>query len=563
MADGLPKIDTDSLRDPAVSASKQAAAKATSKSRLKDSSRSQPDPKDDPRAKRRNESRKATEAKAASPAQEEEEEEETGTNPLIKVVQGSASWMTSLVVHMVLIIILAMWFLPPQINPSSLIAGLTGEEVSDDLEEIPLVDLEQIDLDVEPEDFELQPETENIEEEISNAIADDLEAAPMAVELHDFSDTSAPDFSQAITGFDGSALSGRGHASRQALVRKGGGSAASEEAVALALAWLAEHQLPDGTWHLDHSGGKCQGRCGNPGTIKDSSISATALALLPFLGAGQTHSEGKYKDVVGKGLDALVRLGKPSPNGVNWMDGGTMYAHGLSSIALCEAYGMTSDSRLQAPAQASIDFIVYAQYPQDGGWRYRPRTPGDTSVVGWQVMALKSGHLAGLRVPNSTVLGASKFLDLAQMESGAAYAYVTDNKNNYRPGTSAVGLLSRMYLGWKKDEPALIDGIDKLAKRGPSKTDFYYNYYASQAIFQLTGGTGNMWRNWNEKLRDFLVASQSKEGHEKGSWNVRGNHSADTGGRLYNTAMACMNLEVYYRHMPIYRTDAVDNEFPE
>ena len=43
--------------------------------------------------------------------------------------------------------------------------------------------------------------------------------------------------------------------------------------------------------------------------------------------------------------------------------GGQMYAHGLASIALCEAYAMTHDKDLLAPAQAALDFICFAQDP--------------------------------------------------------------------------------------------------------------------------------------------------------------------------------------------------------
>ena len=40
-----------------------------------------------------------------------------------------------------------------------------------------------------------------------------------------------------------------------------------------------------------------------------------------------------------------------------------------------------------------------AQNPNIGGWRYTPGVEsGDTSVVGWQVMALKSAQMAGLAV---------------------------------------------------------------------------------------------------------------------------------------------------------------------
>ena len=39
-------------------------------------------------------------------------------------------------------------------------------------------------------------------------------------------------------------------------------------------------------------------------------------------------------------------------------------------------------------------------------------------------------------------------------------------------------------------------------------------------------------------------------------------HGARVGGRLYNTALATMILEVYYRHMPIYAQQAAEDDFP-
>ncbi|MFM2094285.1 MAG: hypothetical protein RIS70_1409, partial [Planctomycetota bacterium] len=62
---------------------------------------------------------------------------------------------------------------------------------------------------------------------------------------------------------------------------------------------------------------------------------------------------------------------------------------------------------------------------------------------------------------------------------------------------------------------------------------------------------------WNEQMRNFLVATQSREGHEAGSWFFVDQHG-NAGGRLYTTAMCIMILEVYYRHMPLYGEDSRD-----
>ena len=90
--------------------------------------------------------------------------------------------------------------------------------------------------------------------------------------------------------------------------------------------------------------------------------------------------------------------------------GGGMYAHGLATIAMCEAYGMTQDPNLRRPAQMAINYIVSAQHDA-GGWRYSPGQAGDTSVAGWQVMALKSAQMAGLDVPELTMKKAQNFVE--------------------------------------------------------------------------------------------------------------------------------------------------------
>jgi hypothetical protein len=61
-------------------------------------------------------------------------------------------------------------------------------------------------------------------------------------------------------------------------------------------------------------------------------------------------------------------------------------------------------------------------------------------------------------------------------------------------------------------------------------------------------------------MRDYLVSTQSANSHEAGSWHFPDPYG-DKGGRLYNTAMAIMILEVYYRHMPLYGPQAVHDQF--
>jgi hypothetical protein len=284
------------------------------------------------------------------------------------------------------------------------------------------------------------------------------------------------------------------------------------------------------------------------------------MALLPFLGAGETHQSGKYQKNVKAGLDYLVTHIQRKDQGGSFEDGGRLYSHGLASIALCEAYAMTQDRWLMKPAQEAIDYIVYAQDPRGGGWRYKPRERGDTSVLGWQLMALKSGHMAYLVVPPPTIKRAVHFLDsVTPGERRATYGYM--DTRDIRDGTTAVGLLCRMYLGWQHDHPSLKLGVQLLGSKGPSMNiaacNIYYNYYATQVMRHYEGPP---WEKWNTAMRDWLVATQSKSEHMTGSWYVGGDLGSGPGGRLYCTSLATMILEVYYRHMPIYSKQAASHD---
>jgi len=345
---------------------------------------------------------------------------------------------------------------------------------------------------------------------------------------------------------------------RDVLVRRRGGNLASERSVEMGLKWLAVHQMPDGGWSFDHRfATACQGKCGDPGKETQARRGATAMALLPFLGAGQTHKQGKYKDTVQAGFNFLTRSmkfesGKPGGSLFD-QPGGRMYSHGLGAIAMCELFAMTHDKNYHAPAQAAIDFIVYAQDPVGGGWRYQPRQKGDTSVFGWQITALMIGRQAGLDVPSVTLQKAESYLDSVQSHGGANYGYTSPGEG---PATTAIGLLCRMHLGWKNDNPALQRGVQWLSAQGPSKINMYYNYYATQ-VMRHYGGED--WKKWNAVMRDQLVESQATAGHQTGSWYIANAYSS-FGGRLYCTSLAVLILESYYRYPSVFGIETQDRE---
>jgi hypothetical protein len=495
--------------------------------------------------------------------QEGEEEYSIGGHRFL-LFTAMPGWLVSMVVHAVGLLILAILTVPdPMERVSNIITAAPPLENVEQIEEFEEELLTPLDVDINT-DFladvvPMEMISSMVPEDVTQvAVAADVDAAAISVDLVDFGAETAPksDLYKEIGSFSGSGLDGRGEGARKAMVARYGGNEQSEAAVAAALRWLAAVQMEDGGWSFDHRVGvPNQARLSDhPGSLKDARNGATAMALLPFLGAGQTHGEGSYRNQVKGGLAYLINSMKRD-GGLN-EGGGSMYSHGLAAITLTEAYGMTKDRALMAPAQASLNFIAASQDPIGGGWRYQPRQPGDTSVVGWMLMALKSGHMSYLQVHPNTVRGAEKFLDSVQMDSGAYYGYTSPAK---RPSTTSIGLLCRMYLGWNQDHQALVDGVKYLAETGPSKTDMYYNYYATQVMRQFEG---QYWEDWNTEMRDYLVSSQVKEGPAKGSWYFSGGHGAEKGGRLYNTSLATMILEVYYRHMPIYQKQATTEDFP-
>src|SRR5262249_61380987 len=102
----------------------------------------------------------------------------------------------------------------------------------------------------------------------------------------------------------GGGLGGRVPGRRGQLVGTGGGTPASEAAVERGLKWLLAHQRDDGSWRFSFEAAPCEGQCRNGG-VETSTTAATAMALLPFYGAGYTHVEGPYKDEVNRRLDYL------------------------------------------------------------------------------------------------------------------------------------------------------------------------------------------------------------------------------------------------------------------
>jgi len=462
-------------------------------------------------------------------------------------------WLVSFVFHAILLLLLGMWMVPGGPAPAITLSTTIGPEdrLGEELiwEQDPLAALEQ--PDIEPYGLELPNPME-----WEGNITVDLPTEPLLPGEEPGSqnvlDALPPAPTPAMQ--PGGALSGRDPAVRRAIALQQGGTDETEAAVALGLAWLARHQNADGSWSLDrfHLAPKASSKTGMGFVSSDTA--ATALALMAFLGAGQTHRQGKYRETVASGLRWLTYQ-QQSNGDLRGRGSGRMYAHGLAAIVLCEAYAMTNDPWLRLPAQRAVDFIVAAQHPA-GGWRYEPGQAGDTSVVGWQLMALQSARMHYLLyVPEETLRRASSFLDSVKHDyNGGTYGYLPGS--HATPAMTAQALLSRLYLGWPTTHRGVRAGVQWLLSEHLPNIDnpnIYYWYYGTQLMHHV-GGTA--FRRWNYVMRPILLEMQHRSGPDAGSWPPTGAWATE-GGRLFMTALAVCTLEVYYRHMPLNKEDAV------
>ncbi len=350
---------------------------------------------------------------------------------------------------------------------------------------------------------------------------------------------------------------------RLGLVEHQGGSGQTEAAVVAALRWLANAQSRDGRWNANqYAAGQEQMVLGHnrgaAGRNADTGISA--LALLAFLGAGYSHQAGEYQETVQRGLDFLLRSQAADGNLFgNATFYAQMYCHSMATFALAEAQAMTGDRRLEPAVSKAAGFCTTAQNSTTGGWRYRAgeTDAGDTSQLGWQLMALASAERAGIRIPSNTWGRAERFLRSVRRGNYGGLASYRPDSGASTPMT-AEALYCRLLLGEVTGEPiddaVVAEATSQLLSALPNaqRINLYYWYYATLALHhrhQRDDKAAAAWHSWNDALAATLVETQVTVGPDAGSWNtntVWGGY----GGRVYTTATAAMCLEAYYRYAP-------------
>ena len=305
-----------------------------------------------------------------------------------------------------------------------------------------------------------------------------------------------------------------------------------------------------------------------PGATKENATAPyanamTGLALLTFLAHGETPNSDEFGPVVEKAIKYL--LSTQTADG-HWE---SSYTHAICTYAMCEAFALTRIPMVKTAAEKGLSIIIRGQNTR-GGWDY-PITPterSDTSVMGWCAQAVKAGKMAGIKPPGLEDC-VKKAVEGFQYNSspGGGFGYATVAKD--KPGTigasglSGVGVLCMQLLGASR-KPECKRGLEFL---GTGKTErfpcvwneklawnaIYYWYYITQAKFHAGDDAG--WDEWNREFATELVKNQvvkrgeGLNGKDAGYWMA-----ATSQGPTMDTTLCALQLQVYYRYLPTYKT---------
>ncbi len=375
----------------------------------------------------------------------------------------------------------------------------------------------------------------------------------------------------------------------------------TEAAVQRGLQWLARHQGLDGAWDCVSFKDRCDAKepC-DPKAGARTQIArggTTGLSCLSFTGAGYAPGAGKYRHAIRRGLDYLVSaVGVGGDFAEADLLFNRAYARPVALQALCEGFAVTGDPAYRRAAERILGRELTLMNDR-GGWRYsltRDTPEVDSSVSAWVLFSLKSADKAGLPVPPIVFEGAYLAFDQLServpqngpreewidIDSEYGYEVGKDAKYLFQTGyqdpsgaasraTTPLGLMSRIFLGWRRSHPFCIGSANYIVKNylpdfdvfgEPGKEDWsragrftpkgqwvmYSYYYCTLALHQMGG---RFFRDWNRRIGRILPVFQNRTGCDRGSFD--GWNTDRVYGRIYATAMGVLTLETYYRYAPI------------
>ena len=409
-------------------------------------------------------------------------------------------------------------------------------EVLDDLEDFE----EIIEEPLEPPEVDMEIPDEAVVTDFENPIP--APATDFSPKPQDFDSVAIVKSPVILRGILGSRSPGQ----RGSALARHGGSGATEGAVLRALRWLKKNQNSDGSWNK-------------------TKPAMTGLALLTFLAHGETPDSEEF----GYTVESAIRWLIDNQDGGGHFNGRDVhdYSHPIATYALCEAFALTTIPMVKDAAEKATKIVVAGQHAS-GGWDYNcgQTTRDDTSYMGWCAQALKAAKLAGLDVEglDAAMKKAVNGFRKNYTTSGGYGVFGYTSPGN--TGLTGVGVLCMQLLGAAKSAEVK-NGLLSLENTtfnwegGGTYNNNYYWYYITQARFHAGG---NSWDSWNKLFSPVLVnkqtvipkAIQDAKGKmvDIGFWEMKKEITGHTDGVVMDTTLCALQLQVYYRYLPTYRT---------
>jgi len=466
--------------------------------------------------------------------QEELQQEELSHEEILeeyrrrKMLEHMVGPAISIVLHVLIIMACAVFLVGKSVQKSSAFEFNTREEQVKELE--PELDEKLDQLKEEkirqkvPKMKKPQVTPDEVRQQTDN-LTDNMADTETNVEVESIAaSTNSPLKLQGVFG-------NRGSGERKKALRKyaGGIGEYTEKAVLKALRWLKSKQHKNGSWGSKHR------------------EAMTGLGLLTFLAHGETTQSEEFGDTVGQAIRWLTNkiTNKAAVKGKH-----QGYTHGISTYALCEAYGLTQLPAIKPAMEKGLQFIIDGQQ-EEGGWDYvyKKGSRWDLSVTGWQLQALKAGHAAGAAAEglNEAIDKGISFLKTVNYK-GSKFHYSGQDRvkvGRSSPAMQGVGVLCLQLLGEMDSEPVTVvsrhisNKIPIDWNNGP-KWPIYTWYYCTQAMFHAGK---SYFDPWNKKFAPMLVKSQ----HQKGYWEPKKQT------KVFSTTLCALSLQVYYRYLPTYQ----------
>jgi squalene cyclase len=287
-----------------------------------------------------------------------------------------------------------------------------------------------------------------------------------------------------------------------------------------ALKYLKSQQNSDGSW-------------GN--------TAITAFTLLAFMSNGNVPTQGTYGPEVSKGIRYLLSCARDDGYLVG-ARGGNMYCHGMATLALSQAYGMTGDEEVKKILKKAVDLIVKTQN-NEGGWRYDPAPTGaDISVTIMQVMALRGAKDSGLQVGDDVIKKALAYVNRCRDPRTGGYRYQPYSSGAGYARTAAGVCVLQLCGQYEAQEIAA--AVKYMDQVGDDRQHYWYgHYYAAHALHQVGGKT---WDEYYTRMKTSLLSKQ----RSTGEWFDRLESSY---GPAYQTSIAVLILSVPTHYLPIYQ----------